>query len=229
MIGDLAEMPKAAEQAEIETAPQTVFVAQTYTGKNTEQAAVTAWWDARLAFLTERAGVPRSPVIAVSAPDDGLDSDYDAEVFLLNELRGNPVGAVLSVPMSATVEVPTATHERAVASVQKILERLAVIRTKALEALTGAKSDLVGCKGCSSRVARAHLKGTDCPVCANTLMPPSTRDRYTSAMSELAAARALIATEKGKAKLKKGTWLVVAARVPRSFFPADLPAGITTG
>ena len=198
-----------------------VLHALTYTGKNTDGAAIADWWNRRITCESLKGALGSSPVLIVNPPEGGLHSDYDAEEFLKRELFGNPVGTVLAVPFSATVPVESGAESRSYAAMKRAIDRAAAIETKGHAAITGAKSKTVGCKHCGSKVSRSFVGSISCPVCGASLLPAGTQVRYTDLRAEIAECVSSILAARQSAKLKAGTYYMVAARFPGDFFDAD--------
>ncbi len=200
--------------------PDDILHALVYTGKKTDAESVGQWWRERVTCDANRGGLPQTLCLIQPGPDGGIDGDFDAERFLDRELGGNPPGVVLAVPFVGRVPVPTTAAARAYGTLSRAIDRVAAIESKGLATLKGAKSNLVGCKGCGSKVARAHLKAATCPVCGESLLPDGARTKLTGHAAEIAACVAAVRAEADKAKLKDGVYLMVAARFPQGFFPA---------
>ena len=199
-----------------------------YTGKKTDPASVAAWWTERLAGDFGKGGLTPPTVLVVEAREE-FDNEYDAEEFLKRELLGNPPGTVLAVAYTAVSQVPTTGETRAYSALKRATDRIAAIREKGLAGLTGAKSVRVGCKRCTSQIARDRLTDVDCPVCGSSLLPAGTQARMTDQYGLAGDAANAILAERPKGKLKRGTYLMVAARLPAGFLvDDDAPLAVAT-
>jgi len=73
-----------------------------------------------------------------------------------------------------------------------------------------AKAELIGCKACGSRLARAHLKSNYCPLCRADLRPESTKQAIQRQADKIKELEEKLAAAEKKAAMKNGKikWLV---------------------
>lgn len=87
--------------------------------------------------------------------------------------------------------------------------KLREIEQAVFAALRNAKSKTVGCRGCGSKIARKHLKGTVCPVCtSNTLLSASAHSRVMAARKRVDKAREALAEARKPKPGKKVAYVV---------------------
>ena len=115
-------------------------------------------------------------------PFSNEDEAYD---YISHNLFGDYEQVAVPFLKTENIEDQVKGHPRLEASYRKVQE-MAEKATKAwseYEDLNNAfhfkdaKSELVGCKNCGSKIARKYLKSNKCPVCGHDLRPRSLLDR----------------------------------------------------
>lgn len=178
---------------------QTVF--DVYAG---EQAALADWLNRHGGHRWEVAFPPPRPDTA---------SRGGAEEWLGDMVRRGEVrpGTAVAVQFDGEVMLPPASLARDEAACQKAREKLHAAQDRALAALKGAKSATVGCKGCSSKVARRFLESASCPVCkVASLAPAGTAGRLDQLTAAVAEWEETLRAARGRPAVKKAGrfWLV---------------------
>lgn len=81
-------------------------------------------------------------------------------------------------------------RERTRDSLRSWQERLAKARRKIIETFQKRTSGTVGCSGCGSRLNRAHLKRPECPLCGETMISKTNRERIAKIEARIQKAKA---------------------------------------
>jgi hypothetical protein len=123
---------------------------------------------------------------ALSFHDDvtHVDANHAAKYIEERHQAGNPT---LAVPFYAEGSEP-ARKRQLRERLERENERASALDAKWLKALKEGKSKLVGCRQCGSKIARAHIEETACPVCLRLLVTAKQEaalDKVLDAIKEL--------------------------------------------